>query len=169
MKRLGILIVMIFMQLSFISTASASDFDWLNSLNIQAEADASGYQISLSTRFRIGDAEVKAVIGNVDRPSDAYMIFRLGELSHRPVDEVIKVYQAKGKKGWGVIAQSLGIKPGSREFHALKQGHDLDAGMINRGGHSSGKGRVNAKAETDVLTAHLTPFFLPIYCPIILF
>ena len=141
MKRLGILMVMIFMQLSFISTASASDFDWLNSLNIQAEADSSGYQISLSTRFRIGDAEVNAVIGNVDRLSDAYMIFRLGELSHRPVDEVIKVYRANGKKGWGVIAQSLGIKPGSREFHALKRGHDLEAGMENRGGHSSGKGK----------------------------
>jgi hypothetical protein len=28
-------------------------------------------------------------------------------------------------KGLGAIAISLGIKPGSKEFHALKQGHDL--------------------------------------------
>ncbi|MBI5197388.1 MAG: hypothetical protein HZA19_02145 [Nitrospirae bacterium] len=141
MKRLGILMVMLFMQVSFIHTASAGDFDWLNNLNIQAEADSSGYQISLATRFHIGDAEVTAVIGNVDRLSDAYMIFRLGELSHRPVGEVIKVYRANGKKGWGVIAQSLGIKPGSGEFHALKQGHDLNDGRAGKVGQPSGKGK----------------------------
>lgn len=141
MKRLGCLMVMLFMQVSFILTANAGDFDWLNNLNIQAEADSSGYQIRLATRFRIGDVEVKAVIGNVDRPSDAYMIFSLSELSHRPVDEVIKVYQANRKKGWGVIAQSLGIKPGSREFHALKKGHDLDAGIGSVRGQSSVKGK----------------------------
>ena len=28
-------------------------------------------------------------------------------------------------KGWGNLAKTLGIKPGSREFHALKRGHDL--------------------------------------------
>jgi hypothetical protein len=32
----------------------------------------------------------------------------------------------KGKgKGWGELAKSLGIKPGSREFHALKRDDDL--------------------------------------------
>ena len=135
------------MQVTLIPTASASDFDWLNNLNIKAEGDSSGYRIRLATRFRIGDAEVKAVIGNVDRSSDAYMIFRLGELSRRPVNEVIKVYRANRKKGWGVMAKSLGIKPGSRDFHALKRGHDLDDGMGNVRGQSSGKGKGKDKSK----------------------
>jgi len=137
-KRAGVYAVLLFMQLLFISIAVAGDFDWLSNLNVKAEADSSGYRIKLATRFHIGDAEVKVVLGNVDSPSDAYMIFRLGELSNRPVDEVMNVYRVDRKKGWGVIAKSLGIKPGSSEFHALKRGHDLDYSMGNENRNSSG-------------------------------
>lgn len=129
-----------FLQLLFVSLVSAGDFDWLNNLNIKAEADSSGFRTQLSTRFRIGDAEVNAVIGNVDQKSDAYMVLRLGELSSRPVKEVLSVYRANRNKGWGVIARQLGIKPGSREFHALKRGDDLENHMDHGNVHSPGKG-----------------------------
>lgn len=145
MKRFGILMILLFMQASIIPLASAADFDWLNNLNITAETDSSGYRVRLATRFHIGDTEVRAVIGDVDRASDAYMIFRLGELAHRPVREVLTVYRANRKKGWGVMARKLGIKPGSREFHALKRGHDLGDGMDNKGRPSPGKGKGNGK------------------------
>jgi len=141
MKRLGILMVLVFSQVSFAQVVSASDFDWLNNLNIEAEADSSGFRAQLATRFRIGDADVKAVLGKIGKKSDAYMVLRLGELSHRPVDDVMSVYSANRKKGWGVIAKQLGIKPGSREFHALKRGHDLNGGMEKERGHFSGEGK----------------------------
>jgi hypothetical protein len=54
------------------------------------------------------------------------MVFRLGEISSRPVDYVLNKYKAKKSKGWGALAKSLGIKPGSKEFHSLKQGGDID-------------------------------------------
>jgi hypothetical protein len=38
---------------------------------------------------------------------------------------VLKEYKTSKGKGWGVIAKSLGIKPGSAEFQALKNGQDL--------------------------------------------
>jgi len=38
---------------------------------------------------------------------------------------VLKQYKTSKGKGWGVVAQSLGIKPGSAEFQALKKGQDL--------------------------------------------
>jgi hypothetical protein len=104
---------------------AASDFDWTKKLNIRAEADPSGFRAQLSTRFNIGDAQVKVVLGNVDKPGDAYMVFRLGEMSSRPVDYVLNKYKIEKSKGWGSLAKSLGIKPGSREFHALKQGGDI--------------------------------------------
>jgi hypothetical protein len=147
MKRVATLLMLLFLQASFIPLASAGDFDWLNNLNISAEADSSGYRIRLATRFRIGDAEVRAVIGDVDRPSDAYMIFRLGELSHRPINEVVQVYRANRNRGWGVMAKQLGIKPGSREFHALKRGHDLGDGMGNKGNSSHGNGKHKGKTH----------------------
>jgi hypothetical protein len=125
MKFLKILSVFIMMGSLFASAAIAGDFDWLRSLNIQAERDPSGFRASLGTRFRIGDVEIEAVLSNIEKPADAYMVLRLAEMSGRPTDCVVTQYRSAGDKGWGSLAKSLGIKPGSKEFHALKNGHDL--------------------------------------------
>ena len=122
------------------AAAEAKDFGWLEDLNIQAQADASGFQARLATRFQIGQTRVNLVLGGVDKPADAYMVFRLGEIARKPPEEVMKVY--KEGKGWGALAKSLGIKPGSREFHALKKGHDLDR---KSGGKDKGKGKGKQK------------------------
>ena len=58
-------------------------------------------------------------------------------LSHRSWDEVLGEYKENNGKGWGVIAKNLGIKPGSREFHELK---DDDSGMIALAKGKKGKG-----------------------------
>jgi len=122
--------------LPFLSSSSfAGDFEWLDNLSVTARADSSGYRLRLATRFHIGDVEVKTVIGNVDDPSDAYMVFRLSELSHQPVSAVLKQYRAGRGKGWGVIAMRLGIRPGSQEFKLLKTGHDLGDDMNEGHGH----------------------------------
>jgi len=79
------------------------------------------------------------VLGNVSSPADAYIVFRLGEMSGYPTDRVMREYQSGKGKGWGVTAKSLGIKPGSKEFHALKRGHDL------YNGQGSGKSKKKGK------------------------
>ena len=110
----------------------------MNDFNIQAQADPSGFRARLAARFRIGDAEISAVIGNVASPADAYIVFRLGEMSGRPYDRVMREYKTSKGKGWGVIAKNLGIKPGSREFHELKRSQDLYNGQGVKG---KGKGK----------------------------
>jgi hypothetical protein len=143
MKLLKILVVMFLLSLS--SEAAAGDFDWIKDLNIQAQADPSGFRARLGARFRIGDAEINAVLSNVEYPGDAYMVLRLGEMSNRPTDYVVNQYRSGKGKGWGALAKSLGIKPGSEEFHALKNGHDLyddkDMGGGKGKGKSKGKGQ----------------------------
>ncbi|HET6491309.1 MAG TPA: hypothetical protein VFG28_16245 [Syntrophales bacterium] len=118
--------------------AAAQDFAWVNDFNIQAQADPSGFRARLATRFQIGDAQISSVIGNVSSPADAYIVFRLGEMSHRPTDQVLREYKSSKGKGWGVIAKSLGIKPGSKEFHDLKRSQDLYNGKDGKG---KGKGK----------------------------
>ena len=137
MKRtivLSLSLVMLFAA----SAQAAQDFAWVNDFNIQAQADPSGFRARLAARFRIGDAAISAVIGNVASPADAYIVFRLGEMSHRPTDQVLREYKSSRGKGWGVIAKSLGIKPGSKEFHELKRSQDLYNGQ---GGKGKGKGK----------------------------
>jgi hypothetical protein len=127
MKRQKIVLTVsvVFMLFSSVAAVAAGDFDWIKDFNIRAEADPSGFRASLATRFNIDDTQITAVLSNVERPADAYMVLRLGEMSAKPTDYVIEKYKSGKDKGWGALAQSLGIKPGSKEFHALKRGSDL--------------------------------------------
>lgn len=141
MSLLRILFPVLLLQVFLGTSAIAGDFSWLKELNIRAQSDGSGFRTTLATRFKIGNAEINAVLSNVDRPADAYMVLRLGELSHRSTDYVLEHYKSDRHKGWGALAKDLGIKPGSREFHALKAGHDLRDGGDHH--HSSSKQNKN--------------------------
>ena len=123
----------------------ARDFDWLNNLSIQAQADPDGFRAQLATRFHVGDVKINAVISNVGNQADAYMVMRLAEISHRPVDYVTREYKANRGRGWGVMAKNLGIKPGSREFKALKAGHDLNG--YGEREHGNGKAKSHGKGK----------------------
>jgi hypothetical protein len=126
------------------STVLAGDFDWMKDCNIKAEADESGFRVRLRTRFKISDAEVDAVLSNTDKPADAYMLLRLGEMSQKSTNDVIKRYKANKGKGWGALAKSLGIKPGSEEFHALKKGQDI---YTDTGGKCESKEKGKGKGK----------------------
>lgn len=113
---------------------------FLQELDVQARADVNGFSVKVSAQFGVPLPQVQAVIKTVDRPSDAFMVFQLGQMTEKPPDAVVDVYQANRGKGWGVIAQSLGIKPGSPEFHALKRGDFVLSGEPGAG-HGKGKGK----------------------------
>lgn len=144
-KTISSLILIMLALFCSATVAVAGGFDWTRDLNLRAEADPSGFRAQLSTRFKIGDAQVRVVLGNVDRPADAYIVFRLGEMSSMSTDYVVSKYRSQKSKGWGALAKSLGIKPGSREFHALKQGSDLYSNEGKRYKHNNGKGKGMSK------------------------
>jgi hypothetical protein len=128
MKLIKFLFIFIMIQFIVISAVTAKDFGWTEDFNIQAQADPSGFKARLAARFNLGDVQVRAVLSNFQKPSDAYIMLRLGEMSDRSTEYVLEKYRSNKTKGWGALAKSLGIKPGSEEFHALKIGHDLNDG-----------------------------------------
>ncbi|GAB3348039.1 hypothetical protein [Lysobacter tyrosinilyticus] len=98
-------------------------------------------------------------------PGDVYFACALASALGRPCRYVVDYYDAAPGQGWGVIAQRLGIKPGSPEFHRLKKGFvptydrwarpidlddDLHRDFPNRGkghdtaAHSNSKGKAAA-------------------------
>jgi hypothetical protein len=143
MKMIRVFFAVSMACLLFSSAVIAGDFDWMRDFNIRAKADPSGFRARLATRFNIGDAQIKVVLSNVEKPADAYMVFRLGEMSNQPTESVIEKYRYDRNKGWGVLAKRLGIKPGSKEFHALKRGQDLydKTPKGKRKGKHKGKGK----------------------------
>jgi len=124
MKRRGFLVLSMILLL-FSSAAAAGDFDWVKDFNIRVQADPTGFRARIAARFQIGDAQITAVLGDLPTPADAYIVLRIGEMSRQPTDHVLREYKTSKGKGWGVIAKSLGIQPGSEEFQALKKGQDL--------------------------------------------
>ena len=146
MKQCKIMFMVSMMVLLISSVGAASDFSWMKDLNIRAEADPSGFRAQLEARFQIGPMQINAVLSNVEKPADAYMVLRLEEMSGRSPQYVLSKYKSERRKSWGVLAKSLGIKPGSREFHALKRGQDLNCEDNGRGnGKGNGRGNGNGK------------------------
>jgi len=121
----------------------AADFGWMPDFNLQAQSDLSEFRARLATRFNIGDAQVTAVLDNFPKPADAYVALRIGEISKKPISYVTEQYRKGQGQGWGALAKSLGIKPGSREFHALKRGDDLYGPKGPGKGKGKGKGNRN--------------------------
>lgn len=123
------------------SAAVAGDFDWIKDFNIKAEADPEGFRARLAARFDIGDMQINTVLGNVGNPADAYMVLRLGQMSGQQADQVIEKYKSGKGRGWGSVAKSLGIKPGSKEFLALKTKDDLYDDEDKGKSRKKGKGK----------------------------
>jgi hypothetical protein len=121
---------------------ASSDLDsFIKNVNVQAQADLGAFKVRLSTQFGVPVPKVEAVMASVRTPGDAYMCFRVGQVASQPVEVVTKEYQTNKGKGWGVIAKNLGIKPGSKEFHALKRG-DFNGDEADSGkGKGKGKGK----------------------------
>jgi hypothetical protein len=143
MPLLKILPLVLLIQIGIATPVQANDFDWLKSLSVEAQADPSGFRTRLGARFQVGKVQINTVLSNVSDYGDAYMVLRLSEMSGRRVDFVMDRYRGNKGKGWGVLAKDLGIKPGSREFHQLKRGHDLHS--VRRGPNDSGTSGLRGK------------------------
>src|SRR5512139_4279536 len=145
MKKIFSFVPILFLSLFIFSVVLASsDLDgFIKGLNVEAKADLGAFKVRLSTQFGVPVPKVEAIMASVATPGDAYMCFRVGQVASQPVEVVMKEYQANKGQGWGVIAKNLGIKPGSKEFHALKKGNfgwdDSESGKGK--GKDKGKGK----------------------------
>lgn len=101
------------------------DFEWRLSLNNRYHADPYGYRYGLADRFRLPESRVIVILDSVREPADAYMIFRLAELSGRPYDYVLSVYRQNRYSSWVEIASLVGVIVSSNDFNELRHHHDL--------------------------------------------
>ncbi len=93
----------------------------LNNINISARADFGNFRTEMSKSYNVHEEDINYYRTDLKmEPADIYFAFEISRVSRRPVTEVIEIYRVKRGNGWGEIAKSLGIKPGSAEFHALK-------------------------------------------------
>ncbi len=133
--------------LAFSATLSAGmawaggDFDaMLKKIELEASTNIKGYKVSLAVDFGASNKTISLLLEKERmRPGDAYMVLKISKVSGKPINAVISEFRKSRGKGWGVIAKNLGIKPGSAEFHALKERGGKGKGQS--GGKSKGKKR----------------------------
>ena len=103
------------------TAATAGGLDsFLDEIEVRASGDIGGYRADLGVTFDVSEGEIDSMYAVFSKSSDVYMCLRIGELTGKPIGYVIDEYKKHKGQGWGAIAKSLGIKPGSDEFHALK-------------------------------------------------
>ena len=126
--------------------SSAMDLDsFAGEINVSAHADLGRFRADLSASFGVSSREVDELFDICDSPADVYLTLRIGQIAEVSISRVVTEYRANRGRGWGAIAKQLGIKPGSAEFHALKDGR-LTA---QTHGSSSSKGtKDNGKSKT---------------------
>ena len=122
MKKFQSLVLLFVLVFGFTTLAHAGLDDFIRRVNEQAKEDINRFNAKISAQFGIPVPKVEDIVKKVPSPADAFMVFQLGQMSNKQPDTVLHTYQASRDKGWGAIAQELGIKPGSPEFHALKRG-----------------------------------------------
>jgi hypothetical protein len=144
MKRF-ILLSLILSLVSPLTAFAGGLENFLANVNVQARVDLPGFSAKISNQFGVPQVQVQAVLRTVREPADAFMVFQLGQMTGRAPERVMEVYSPG--KGWGVIAKELGIKPGSADFHALKNGDLSFTGKSSRSNDAAGPGKSKGKGH----------------------
>lgn len=76
-------------------------------------------------------------------PGDVYFACSIAHALGIPCLDVVQRYDRNPGIGWGNLAKQMGIKPGSREFHALKSG---TVGTYDRWGYPI---RIDQRVSVD--------------------
>jgi hypothetical protein len=140
MKRIAFSICLLLLSAA---PALADGLDtFLDNLNVQAAADRHGVVASVGSHFGVPFSDVELIMGTTGSLADAFMVLQLGRMTGLSRDRIMASYGARKGQGWGVIAKDLGIKPGSAEFHALKNG---DFGYSSNSRQQGGKGPDSVK------------------------
>jgi hypothetical protein len=122
-----------------------SDDPGLNQSLITIDANASLdfgiFKSDISLGYNITEKKIDYLHAKIGMSAgDIYMTVELAKICHISVDKVVEVYTTHKGKGWGVISKELGIKPGSTEFHALKNN-------AKNKGKNNGKAKGKAKSK----------------------
>nr|WP_320115304.1 hypothetical protein [uncultured Desulfuromonas sp.] len=149
MKRTRTIVSLVIALLLMAGLAQASLSGFMTDMNMRARADLRDFSVRLSTHFGVPVPDVDRLLRRVTAPADAFMCLQLSDMSRVPMPQVMERYRNRRDKGWGQLAQDLGIKPGSAQFHRIRQGNfvfyadsDLNSGRSkNQGKNKSNKGK----------------------------
>ncbi len=113
----------------------------LITLDANARIDFGAFRTDISMGYNISEKKIDYLSAEIGMSAgDIYLTAEISRITHKSIDQVVAVYTVHKDSGWGVMAKELGIKPGSPEFHALKNN-------AKNKGKNKGKGNSKAKGK----------------------
>ncbi|WP_163714607.1 hypothetical protein [Mangrovibacterium lignilyticum] len=132
-------------QISFNSGSVRLDRD-LNTINASASANFGDFIVDLIGSYNVSENKIEYMKGQLEMaPAEIYLALELSDLSHLPIDNVLRIHERNKSKGWGYTAKEVGIKPGSPEFHRLKDNAVSKKNKGHEKGEGHGKNQGNGK------------------------
>lgn len=143
-KKLSVVAFAILAGIAFASGAYAQDVD---DEPIELEefdsADHENLIAQLQVTFQIDVAVLEAYIAEGYSPGELWLALEIARETELSLDQALVITDGASGHGWGLLAQKLGIDPGSNEFHALK------ARWTERKGALLGNTYFKGKADND--------------------
>lgn len=123
----------------------------LGDVNVFARGNLDGYVDEVVVSTGAPASYVRELVIERDwAPGDVFYACLIARELGRPCTVVADAYEREMRgrgRGWGVIAQELGIRPGSPEFHALKGGLGQGRGRLHGRGAAPNHGGPDARAS----------------------
>jgi hypothetical protein len=131
-----------------ISTGDADLDKSLSELNAAAKNTLEAFKQDAVQKFNVAANVVENLL-NIHKmePSDVIMSLEIAHIAQKPVDQVATIFDKNKSKGWGEIAKEMGIKPGSKEFHQLKDNAKGKSGSMKGNGNAKNPDKGNGKGN----------------------
>lgn len=125
MKQITFLIIVLFISFKYTAQTSYNSGDQeldkeLTEINSQAKLDLTKFKNDLISTYKIPITKIEELLKEKMEPAEVLLAAKIASISKKPLEQVVSCYKENKTKGWGYIAKQMGIKPGSPEFHALK-------------------------------------------------
>lgn len=149
MKRFIFLQIVLFVTVNLWSQISFKTGDIeletdLNQINAKAKLDFGIFKTDIGAQYDIDGKKIDYMSVDLSmEPAEIYLALEISRITNRNIDDVLNVYQIHKDKGWGYIAKKMGIKPGSDEFHKLKNT------TKNKSNNAEGKGKGKNKVKKN--------------------
>lgn len=150
--RLSYLLSTLLLLTLLAAPAVADDFSLvISDVNTYFSLHHDDFRTQMAAEFGIPVTRVDSLIIAVGSAGDAYLCLKTSRSSRRSLDDVTHAWDKHHKRGWGVVAQELGIRPGSADFHDLKR-HELgrkDRQHEQHGDDDGNHGKKNRDKKKD--------------------
>ncbi len=88
-------------------------------VNSGAVADPTALMAKLSLEFKVSTTALDGLLAQGYKPGEIWLALELAKASGKSLSDVVALAQGKSGHGWGLVAQTLGLKQGSKGFTAL--------------------------------------------------